>query len=67
MENGLISVNRGATKKDISEAPSFISKQKQIKLENELLYSSYKQLYDRIQSYLLSDDKELKEETNSWI
>lgn len=67
MENGLISVNKGAEKKDISEAPSFISKQKQIKLENELLYSSYKQLYDRIQSYLSRDDKDLKEETNSWI
>ena len=58
---------KGAEKKDISEAPSFISKQKQIKLENELLYSSYKQLYDKIQSYLSRDDKDLKEETNSWI
>ena len=67
MENGLISVIKGAEKKDISEAPSFISKQKQIKLENELLYSSYKQLYDKIQSYLSRDDKDLKEETNSWI
>jgi len=67
MDNGLISVNKGADKRDISEAPSFVRKQKQIKLENELLYSSYKQLHDKIQSFLSSDDQELKEETNSWI
>ncbi|WP_019242725.1 MULTISPECIES: single-stranded-DNA-specific exonuclease RecJ [Bacillus] len=65
MDNGFISIIKQPQKRDVSEAPSYIKKQQQIKLENELLYSSYQQLYDKMQSYL--DGKELKEEITSWI
>lgn len=65
IDNGFISIVKQAKKRDVSEAPSYIKKQQQIKLENELLYSSYDQLYKTMQCYL--EGKELKEETKSWI
>ncbi|MGM9928259.1 MAG: single-stranded-DNA-specific exonuclease RecJ [Bacillus sp. (in: firmicutes)] len=65
IENGIISIKKVASKRDVSEAPSYKRKQQQIKLENELLYSSYQQLYEKMQSYFMG--KELEEETNSWI
>ncbi|MGM9923733.1 MAG: single-stranded-DNA-specific exonuclease RecJ [Bacillus sp. (in: firmicutes)] len=65
IENGFISIIKQANKRDVSEAPSYIKKQQQIKLENELLYSSYEQLYATMQGYL--EGQELKEDTKSWI
>ncbi|WP_050615885.1 single-stranded-DNA-specific exonuclease RecJ [Bacillus testis] len=65
IEDGIISIIKQPKKRDVSEAPSYIKKQQQLKLENELLYSSYQQLYQLIQSYLIGE--ELKEETTSWI
>ncbi len=62
IEDGLIEINKSATKRDVSEAPSYKRKQQQIKLENELLYSPYQQLYEKIQCYFTG--KELEEETN---
>ncbi len=67
IDNGIITVNKQAQKRDISEAPSYVSKQKQIKLENELLYSNYHQLYKKIESYVSDTERKLKEETTSWI
>ena len=60
IENGIISINKQAPKRDMSESPSYSGKQKQIKLENELIYSNYQQLFDKMQSYLMGT--ELKEE-----
>ncbi|MFS0780793.1 single-stranded-DNA-specific exonuclease RecJ [Bacillus sp. 1P06AnD] len=65
IEDGVISIIKQPKKRDVKEAPSYIKKQQQLKLENELLYSSYQQLYDHMQSYLSGE--ELKEETTSWI
>lgn len=62
IDNGIIGINKTAAKRDVSEAPSYKRKQQQIKMENELLYSSYQQLYEKIQCYFTG--KELKEEMN---
>ncbi|MGN1400883.1 MAG: single-stranded-DNA-specific exonuclease RecJ [Bacillus sp. (in: firmicutes)] len=67
IENGIISVKQNAPKRDMSESPSYAGKQQQIKMENELLYSSYQQLYRKIETYLTVDEAELKEEIESWI
>lgn len=46
MENGLISLNKSINKRDLAESVIYQQKQAQIKLENELLYSSFQQLKD---------------------
>ncbi len=62
IDNGIMGINKSAAKRDVSEAPSYKRKQQQIKMENELLYSSYQQLYEKIQCYFTG--KELEEEMN---
>ncbi len=44
MNNGLISLNKNAPKRDLAESNSYQEKYSQIQLEKDLLYSSYPQL-----------------------
>ncbi|HZH60119.1 MAG TPA: single-stranded-DNA-specific exonuclease RecJ [Metabacillus sp.] len=44
IENGVISTNSTARKRDLSESKTYAQKQKQIELEKTLLYTSYMQL-----------------------
>jgi len=44
IENGVISTNSSARKRDLSESKTYAQKQKQIELEKTLLYTSYMQL-----------------------
>lgn len=67
IKDGFISIIQNAQKREFSEAPSYAKKHKQIKLENELLYSSYDQLYEKILTYIQGESEELKEETKTWI
>ena len=67
IKDGFISIIQNAQKRDFSEAPSYARKHQQIKLENELLYSSYDQLYEKILAYIQGESEELKEETKTWI
>ncbi|MCH7322211.1 single-stranded-DNA-specific exonuclease RecJ [Solibacillus sp. MA9] len=44
IENGLTTVNDNAPKKELSEAPSYKMRSKQIELEQKLLYATYSEL-----------------------
>lgn len=66
IENGVISINEKASKRDFDESPSYRKKKEQFQLENELLYSSYGELYKRIQT-ILSESAQFEEEIKQWI
>ncbi|WP_108669477.1 single-stranded-DNA-specific exonuclease RecJ [Peribacillus acanthi] len=66
IENGFISIKEQAVKRDFHESPSYKEKKEQFQLENDLLYSSYGQLYQFIES-LLSESVQLEEEMEQWI
>ncbi|WP_163101824.1 single-stranded-DNA-specific exonuclease RecJ [Peribacillus alkalitolerans] len=66
IENGFISIKEQAAKRDFHESASFKDKKEQFQLENDLLYSSYGQLYNFIES-LLSESVQLEEEMEQWI
>ncbi|PLT34583.1 single-stranded-DNA-specific exonuclease RecJ [Bacillus sp. V5-8f] len=66
IENGLITLNKNANKRDLSDAPSYKKKKEQIELEHELLYSSYQQLFDWFDT-LVQEAERLEEETKQWI
>ncbi|MBE3569881.1 MAG: single-stranded-DNA-specific exonuclease RecJ [Bacillales bacterium] len=66
IEDGLISLNESPAKRDLSESEAYREKQEQYKIENELLYSTYKQLRDWFNQYFcLSRNHE--EEIKTWI
>ncbi|QFT90007.1 Single-stranded-DNA-specific exonuclease RecJ [Bacillus sp. THAF10] len=44
IDNGFITLNHAAKKRDFEESPTYRKKQQQLQLENLFLYSSYKQL-----------------------
>ncbi|MTH52545.1 single-stranded-DNA-specific exonuclease RecJ [Bacillus mangrovi] len=46
INNGLISVNRNGSKRDLNESASYQQKKDQMELENRLLYSSYRELLE---------------------
>ena len=66
IENGFIALTKNANKRDLSEAPSYKRKQEQYELEQELVYSSYRQLFERI-SQIVHKASDLEEETKQWI
>lgn len=66
IENGLITLNKSANKRDLSDAPSYKQKKEQFELEKELLYSSYQQLFDWFDT-LVHEAHRLEEETKQWI
>ncbi|MFE4897734.1 single-stranded-DNA-specific exonuclease RecJ [Peribacillus butanolivorans] len=67
IENGLIMLTANAKKRDLSESESFISKKEQFELEQELVYSSYQQLFDWFNHFLVHEATDLEEETKQWI
>ncbi|MGE7766775.1 single-stranded-DNA-specific exonuclease RecJ [Peribacillus sp. NPDC096540] len=67
IENGLIMLKTNAKKRDLSESESFIRKKEQFELEQELVYSSYQQLFDWFNHLLVHEATDLEEETKQWI
>ncbi|MFE4425981.1 single-stranded-DNA-specific exonuclease RecJ [Peribacillus butanolivorans] len=67
IENGLIMLTANAKKRDLSESESFIRKKEQFELEQELVYSSYQQLFDWFNHFLIHEATDLEEETKQWI
>ncbi|MED3689551.1 single-stranded-DNA-specific exonuclease RecJ [Peribacillus butanolivorans] len=67
IENGLIMLTANAKKRDLSESESFIRKKEQFELEQELVYSSYQQLFDWFNHFLVHEAPDLEEETKQWI
>ncbi len=51
INNGLITLNRTAPKRDLTDSMTYRIKQEQFLLENELLYSSYQQLKEWFDQY----------------
>jgi single-stranded-DNA-specific exonuclease len=51
INNGLITLNRNAPKRDLTDSVTYRLKQEQFLLENELLYSSYKDLKEWFDQY----------------
>lgn len=66
IEDGLISLNPVKVKRDLVESTSYQEKQEQITLENELLYSSYKELKSWFDERV-SRTVEHEEEMTKWI
>ncbi len=52
INEGKIEVQKGAEKRDLSESPAYNRKQTQYKLEQKLLYSSYRELKDVIDKWI---------------
>lgn len=65
IENGVIFINQAAQKRDLSEASLYSKKLEQVKIEQEFLYSSYKQLKQWFNERLPSDVN--LEEEKVWI
>ncbi|MGE7905308.1 single-stranded-DNA-specific exonuclease RecJ [Peribacillus sp. NPDC094092] len=67
IDNGLIMLTTNAKKRDLSESESYTRKKEQFELEQELVYSSYQQLFDWFNHYLVHEATDLEEETKQWI
>ncbi|RFU71611.1 single-stranded-DNA-specific exonuclease RecJ [Peribacillus saganii] len=65
IENGLISLAKQTSKRDLNESISYKRKKEQFELEQELLYSSYKQLFQRF-DILIREAADAEEETILW-
>ncbi|OKL38384.1 single-stranded-DNA-specific exonuclease RecJ [Domibacillus mangrovi] len=52
INEGKIEVQKGAEKRDLGESPAYNRKQTQYKLEQKLLYSSYRELKDVIDEWI---------------
>ncbi|PLS15626.1 single-stranded-DNA-specific exonuclease RecJ [Bacillus sp. M6-12] len=65
IENGLISLSKQASKRDLNESISYKRKKEQFELEQELLYSSYKQLFQRF-DILIREAADTEEEIIQW-
>ncbi len=52
MENGLISLNKGAGKKDLTDSNTYQQKLAQYEVEKDLLYSSFHQLKDWFDQFI---------------
>ncbi len=66
MKDGVIHLNPRASKRDLSESPSYQNKKAQFELENKLLYSSYQELKDWLDQHV-NAPVEIEEEAESWI
>jgi single-stranded-DNA-specific exonuclease len=66
INNGFISLEKIAPKRDLTESQTFQQKQAQFTLENDLLYSSFKQLRDWFDS-ILQESVEIREAKEEWI
>jgi single-stranded-DNA-specific exonuclease len=66
INNGLISLQSTANKRDFTESPTYRQKQAHIYLENELLYSSFPQLKSLFDGFIPEPVK-LEEDMKEWI
>ncbi|WP_141433658.1 single-stranded-DNA-specific exonuclease RecJ [Bacillus sp. 03113] len=66
IENGLISLNKQARKRDLDESVSYQKKQNQFKLEKELIFSSYQQLKSWF-DLAINDSVKIEGEVEEWI
>ncbi|KYD10906.1 single-stranded-DNA-specific exonuclease RecJ [Heyndrickxia sporothermodurans] len=65
IENGLISLNHVPSKRDLLESITYQEKLEKIKLENELLFSSYQDLKSWFDERMTCSEK-LEEEIKQW-
>ncbi|QQZ10748.1 single-stranded-DNA-specific exonuclease RecJ [Heyndrickxia vini] len=65
IKNGLISLNPTTSKRDLLESTTYQEKLEKIKLENELLFSSYQDLKSWFDERMTCSEK-LEEETKQW-
>ncbi|WP_409289466.1 single-stranded-DNA-specific exonuclease RecJ [Peribacillus sp. SCS-37] len=66
INNGLITLNKSVKKRDLGDSVAYRQKQEQFELEQELLYSTYRELYDKF-NQLIEDTAFLEEENKQWI
>jgi len=66
MNDGMIVVNSTVQKRDLSHSPAYQSKERMVKLEQELLYSSFQQLKSWFEKHS-EWAKKLEEEEKVWI
>ncbi|PPA71518.1 single-stranded-DNA-specific exonuclease RecJ [Jeotgalibacillus proteolyticus] len=66
MKDGIITVNNSVQKRDLSHSPAYQSKERMVKLEQELLYSSFQQLKQWFEQHI-DLTKRLEEEEKVWI
>ncbi|RHW40606.1 single-stranded-DNA-specific exonuclease RecJ [Neobacillus notoginsengisoli] len=64
--NGLISIKKPASKRDLTESETYQEKHAQIALEKDLLYSSYEQLLSLFRK-ILQEPVENEEALKEWI
>ncbi|MBS4173663.1 single-stranded-DNA-specific exonuclease RecJ [Bacillus sp. FJAT-49736] len=67
IEDGLISLNPVKAKRDFVESITYQKKQEQLTIENELLYSSYKELKSWFDDRVSHSKAEHEEEKKIWI
>lgn len=58
MENGTIILNEQPSKKDLESSTIYIQKQEEMRVEQELLYSSYSDLVQLIEQWIAEEKKE---------
>jgi single-stranded-DNA-specific exonuclease len=66
INNGFISLEKIAPKRDLTESKTYQQRQAQFTLENDLLYSSFKQLREWFES-ILQESVETREAKEEWI
>ncbi|WP_409297503.1 single-stranded-DNA-specific exonuclease RecJ [Peribacillus sp. SCS-26] len=66
INNGLITLNKSVKKRDLGDSVAYRQKQEQFELEQELLYSTYRELYDKF-NQLIEETAFLEEENKQWI
>ncbi|PLT30883.1 single-stranded-DNA-specific exonuclease RecJ [Peribacillus deserti] len=66
IDNGLITLNKNVNKRELSDSDTYRQKQEQFELEQELLYSSYRELYDKF-NQLIEETAVLEEDHKQWI
>ncbi|HSI66857.1 MAG TPA: single-stranded-DNA-specific exonuclease RecJ [Planococcus sp. (in: firmicutes)] len=59
LNNGLTEIAQAPGKKDLSEAPAYRQRERQIALEQKLLYASYKDLKEWFDARVLAKEEEL--------
>jgi len=62
MENGIVTLTKNPSKRDLTESPTYCFKQAQLELENIFLYSSYQELkcwFDGIQGSLKNEEAKI--------
>ncbi|MBM7691887.1 single-stranded-DNA-specific exonuclease [Peribacillus deserti] len=66
IDNGLITLNKNVKKRELSDSDTYRQKQEQFELEQALLYSSYRELYDKF-NQLIEETVFLEEDNKQWI